>query len=73
MSSSVLRIAEGSRMLMGKALADARAEMAQIRKDFAAKMTCPVYEGYPYGHISKSFTIDFLREKTITADGILKQ
>ena len=59
--------------LTGKALADARAEVAQIRKDFAAKMTCPVYEGYPYGHISKSFTIDFLREKTIAADGILKQ
>ena len=50
-----------------------RAEMAQIRKDFAAKMTCPVYEGYPYGHISKSFAIDFLRPKSITADGILKQ
>ena len=59
--------------LAGAELAAARAEMAQIRKDFAAKMTCPVYEGYPYGHISKSFAIDFLREKTITADGILKQ
>ncbi len=61
------------RKLTGKALADARAEVAQIRRDFAAKMTCPVYEGYPYGHIGKSFTIDFLREKAITADGILKQ
>ena len=59
--------------LAGAELAAARAEMAQIRRDFAAKMTCPVYEGYPYGHISKSFAIDFLREKTITADGILKQ
>ena len=59
--------------LAGAELAAARAEMAQIRKDFAAKMTCPVYEGYPYGHISKSFAIDFLRPKSITADGILKQ
>ena len=59
--------------LAGAELAAARAEMAQIRKDFAAKMTCPVYEGYPYGHISKSFAIDFLRSKSITADGILKQ
>ena len=59
--------------LAGGELAAARAEMAQIRKDFAAKMTCPVYEGYPYGHISKSFAIDFLRPKSITADGILKQ
>ena len=59
--------------LTGAALSAARAEVAQIRKDFAAKMTCPVYEGYPYGHVNKSFAIDFLREKTITADGILKQ
>jgi muramoyltetrapeptide carboxypeptidase len=59
--------------LTGKALADARAEVAQIRKDFAAKMTCPVYEGYPYGHVPVSYAIDFLREKTITPEGILKQ
>ena len=59
--------------LAGADLAVARAEMAQIRKDFAAKMTCPVYEGYPYGHVSKIFAIDFLRSKSITADGILKQ
>ena len=59
--------------LTGAALAAARAEVAKIRRDFAAKMTCPVYEGYPYGHVNKSFTIDFLREKTITAEGILKQ
>ena len=59
--------------LTGAALAAARAEVAKIRRDFAAKMTCPVYEGYPYGHVNKSITIDFLREKTITAEGILKQ
>ena len=59
--------------LTGAALAAARAEVAKIRRDFAAKMTCPVYEGYPYGHVNKSFAIDFLREKTITADGVLKQ
>ena len=59
--------------LAGEALAAARAEMAQIRKDFAAKMSCPVYEGYPYGHVPKSYAIDFLREKTITPEGILKQ
>jgi hypothetical protein len=36
-------------------------------------MSCPVYEGYPYGHVAKSYAIDFLREKTITPEGILKQ
>ena len=59
--------------LSGKACEIAKAEMAQIRKDFAAKVACPVYEGYRYGHVSTSYTIDFLRKKTISADGILKQ
>ena len=59
--------------LSGEALKEGKAKMAQIRKDFAAKVTCPVYEGYPYGHVSISYTIDFQRKKTITVDGILKQ
>ena len=63
-------VQRGDVAVAGKA---ARAEMAQVRRDFAAKMTCPVYEGYPYGHVPKSFAIDFLREKTITVDGVLKQ
>jgi muramoyltetrapeptide carboxypeptidase len=57
----------------GMALKDWKKKMAQVRKDLTAKVTCPVYEEYPYGHISVSYTIDFLRRKTITADGILKQ
>ena len=57
----------------GMALKDWKKKMAQVRKDLAAKVTCPVYEEYPYGHVSVSYTIDFLRRKTITADGILKQ
>ena len=59
--------------LSGQALADAEAEMARIKQDFAAKMTCPVYDGYPYGHVPVSYAIDFLRVKTITAAGVLKQ
>ena len=50
-----------------------KAEMSQIKKDFTAKVTCPVFEGYPYGHVPISYAIDFLREKTITTDAILKQ
>ena len=59
--------------LSGMAHRKARAEMEQIKKDFAAKMTCPVYDGYPYGHVPVSYAIDFLRKKTITADGVLRQ
>ena len=59
--------------LSGEAYRNAKAEMEQIKKDFAAKVTCPVYDGYPYGHVPVSYAIDFLRKKTITADGVLKQ
>jgi muramoyltetrapeptide carboxypeptidase LdcA involved in peptidoglycan recycling len=65
--------ASNGKKLSGKAYKAAREEMAEIRKDFASKVTCPVYEGYSYGHVSISYAIDFLREKTITADGVLKQ
>ena len=63
----------GRTKLAGKARTVAKAEMEKIKKDFAAKMECPVYDGYPYGHVPVSYAIDFLREKTITADGVLKQ
>ena len=59
--------------LSGKALKAAKDEMEQIKKDFAAKVTCPVYDGYPYGHVPVSYAIDFLRKKTITDDGVLRQ
>jgi len=59
--------------LSGEARRTAKAEIDQVKRDFAAKMTCPVYEGYPYGHVPVSYAIDFLRKKTITADGVLKQ
>ncbi len=59
--------------LSGKAAKAAKAEMARVKKDFAARMSCPVYEGYPYGHVPVSYAIDFLRVKTIGADGVLRQ
>ena len=64
---------QGRTKLSGMAQKKWMAKMAQVRKDFAAKVTCPVYEDYPYGHIAVSYTIDFLRKKTITNEGILKQ
>jgi muramoyltetrapeptide carboxypeptidase len=38
---------------------------------FAASVPCPVYAGYPYGHISNTSIIDFRRELTITPQGRL--
>ena len=59
--------------LSGAELEEGRAAVAQIKKDFAAQVTCPVWDDYPYGHVPVSYAIDHLREKTITEDGVLKQ
>lgn len=46
-------------------------ELAAIKRDFAAKVSCPVYEGYHYGHVPVSFAIDFRRPVKIDAEGKL--
>lgn len=38
---------------------------------FAASIPCPVYAGYPYGHISDTSIIDFRRKLEISPDGVL--
>ena len=59
--------------LSGDALAEGRAEVQQIKKDFAAQVDRPVWDGYPYGHVPLNCAIDFLREVSISADGVLRQ
>jgi muramoyltetrapeptide carboxypeptidase len=59
--------------LTGEALKSGREEVLQIKKDFAAKVTCPVWDGYPYGHVPLNCAIDFFREVTISEDGVLHQ
>ena len=63
---------ENGKHLTGEALKAGRAEVRQIKEDFAAKVTCPVWDGYPYGHVPLNCAIDFLREVSISADGVLK-
>ena len=42
-----------------------------ILKKFAERIPCPIYSGFPYGHISDTSIIDFRRELVITPDGTL--
>jgi muramoyltetrapeptide carboxypeptidase LdcA involved in peptidoglycan recycling len=42
-----------------------------ILKKFAERIPCPVYAGFPYGHIAETSIIDFRRELVITPDGTL--
>ena len=58
--------------LTGAARTAGLADVARIRRDFADRVSCPVYEGFPYGHVPLNFAIDFLREVEISADGILR-
>lgn len=44
----------------------------KIINDFAAKVECPVFRNFPYGHQSRNYLIDFEREISITADGLLQ-
>lgn len=39
---------------------------------FAAKVPCPVFSGYPYGHVPRSFAVDFTRPLRISETGILE-
>jgi len=39
---------------------------------FAAKVKCPVFSGYPFGHVGRSFAFDFTRQLTITPKGVLE-
>ena len=39
--------------------------------EFAQTLPCPVFKGYPYGHIPGSLLIDFRREASISPDGVV--
>ena len=39
---------------------------------FAAKVSCPVFSGYPYGHVPQSFAIDCSRPLSISPAGMLE-
>jgi muramoyltetrapeptide carboxypeptidase len=53
---------------------NAKAPKAETQKklaEFAAKIPCPVFAGFPYGHIANTSIIDFRRKLTISPDGKL--
>lgn len=48
-----------------------KARVDALFASFAAKVKCPVFSGYPYGHVSRSFAFDFTRSLSISPDGSL--
>ena len=51
--------------------AEKELKVEEIKKAFAEKSGCPVFDGYPYGHVPRSFAIDFNRRHLIAADGVM--
>ena len=49
----------------------ARAQVEVLKRDFAARAGCPVYDGYAYGHVPVSHAIDFRRRVTVAEDGTM--
>ena len=49
-----------------------RAALDAFFAEFAADLPCPVFAGFPYGHVSEIRAIDFRREVIISPDGALR-
>ena len=50
---------------------DDRAALDAFFPSFAAALSCPVFSGFPYGHIPGILALDFRREASIAPDGTL--
>ncbi|MCQ2389832.1 MAG: LD-carboxypeptidase [Kiritimatiellae bacterium] len=46
-------------------------EKEKLRKHVVGELTCPVFSGYPYGHIGRIYAIDYERELAISPSGLL--
>ena len=49
----------------------AREQVEALKRDFAARAGCPVYDGYAYGHVPVSHAIDFRRHVSVSKDGTM--
>ena len=43
----------------------------KMKRDFAARVECPVYDQCPYGHIPLTYALDFRRRLSVDADGTM--
>lgn len=48
-----------------------REQVEELKRDFAARAGCSVYDGYAYGHIPVSHAIDFRRRVSVAEDGTM--
>jgi len=60
------------RELKGEALAKARAEVEELKCRFAERVSCPVYDGFDYGHGAINYAVDHLRRVTVDENGVMR-
>lgn len=48
-----------------------KAQKEALRKYITDAVSCPVFSGYPYGHVKKLHAIDYSRRLDITPEGLL--
>ena len=46
-------------------------ERADLARFLVGELECPVFQGYPYGHVPRCYAIDYGRTAEITPDGVL--
>lgn len=46
-------------------------ERKELARFLVGELNCPVFQGYPYGHVSRCYAIDYGRTVKITPDGVL--
>ena len=46
-------------------------ERKELVRFLVGELSCPVFQGYPYGHVSRCYAIDYDRMAEISSDGVL--
>lgn len=47
------------------------ADRDSLVKFLVGELDCPVFQGYPYGHVRQCYAIDYSRNAAISSDGVL--
>ena len=60
------------RELFGEELSKARSEVERMKRSFASRISCPVCDGFDYGHGSVNLAVDYLREVSVDNKGVMR-
>ena len=67
-----MRLGFTRHILHGLRQGEERKVLNEFLPVYAQTLKCPVFADYPYGHCTKCYLIDFFREVSISADGVVQ-